>query len=203
MYPEPDEGLGGLYLRGSIALGAFAAVDIVCECTASPVETFKIGYGVGGGIGYDFGGGFRVEAAVDYLQYNKITAKNGSYANLRSTIVLAKAYYDFDEIGGMDGYGKGSPLTPYVGFGLGAALTNAKFYTSCDCLQAQGDTYSVAATATAGLAYDLGNGITTDLGYELLYINKAKGQAVTGGYWMAANHIYAHQIKASLRVAFN
>lgn len=224
MYPEPEP-LGGLYLRGSLALAAVSAANFACACGESDVSGFKAGYGFGVGLGYEFGAGFRAEAALDYLQFKGITAANGKYGNFRATIAMAKIYYDFDISGGASGgygYGAGGyggsikgggsasvsgggAFVPYIGAGIGFANVGGQFFDPCDCLVAIADSNTWAASVAAGVSYDLGGGVKTDFGYEFLYLNKIEGlgAGVTGGFDLAAHGVYAHQVKASLRVAIN
>lgn len=219
----PEVGPGGLYLRGSLAIAAVSAADLECACEKSDVTGFKAGYGFGLGLGYEFGSGLRAEIAVDHLQFKNITAENGKYGNFRATIAMAKIYYDFDISGGASGgygYGAGGyggsiagggsasgggAITPYIGAGIGFAKINGDFYDPCECLIATADSNTWAASVEAGVSYDLGGGVKTDFGYEFLYLNEIEGlgAGVNGGYDITAHGVFAHQIKASLRVAIN
>lgn len=224
IYPEPVA-MGGLYLRGSLALAAVSAADLECACGVSDVSDFKAGYGFGLGLGYEFGYGMRAEATLDYLQFKGITAANGRYGNFRAAIAMAKVYYDFDISGGASasggyGYGAGGyggsikgggsasasgSFIPYIGGGIGFANVGGQFYDPCDCLIAIADSNTWAASLAAGVSYDLGGGVKTDFGYEFLYLNEIKGlgAGVTNGFDIDAHGVYAHQVKASLRVAIN
>jgi len=75
--------------------------------------SFDPGYNVGGAVGYDFGK-FRAEGEITYRSSDLDTA-NGAAVTVDSDVsalsFMANGYYDH-EMGN-------SPLTPYVGFGMG------------------------------------------------------------------------------------
>lgn len=157
---------------------------------------------VGGGIGRYFGNGFRGDVTIDHRFESDVTGNLADPLSnlpgtrtfgLKSTVVLANLYYDFD---------LGSRLTPYIGVGLGFSHNSTEDGTvndPCGCLTGtiEGDSQTdVAAALMAGLSVKLRGGTTTvpgsfkdgsvtvdsgrslflDVGYRFLYL----GEAATG-----------------------
>lgn len=86
--------------------------------------TFKDGYALSGAVGYGFGagklGGFRIELEGSYRSnpLNTLSTSNGLFTfsgNNQRTSVLVNALYDFN---------LGLPVYPYLGAGVGVAMTN-------------------------------------------------------------------------------
>ena len=161
--PDVDYGVSGsFYLRGSAAGNAMWAKEVF-----HPRETprnyaitdYGYGYSVGAGVGYETGTGLRADVTVDYLSNEKMganisgsTLPAGLYnLSLRSTVVLANAYYDFGF--GEMGYGASGGGFGYVGAGAGVAFND--FITNSPGDVRDTNT-SLAAAGMVGVGYDFG-----------------------------------------------
>lgn len=209
-YPEPpiynvpelppvDYGLGGsFYLRGSVGGNLWAAVDgSYCGCIAAFMRP-GWGYSLGVGAGYETGDGFRADLTFDYLSNNGLTSTTGETVNLRSGLVLANVYYDFNIFGHSGA--EGGPSV-YVGAGLGFAKNYSEVYTGA-VLTAWGTSVEAAAAIMAGVSYDMGS-VVADLGYRGIYMNKVMSQPPLPANAYIINNNFIHEIRASLRYRFN
>lgn len=210
--PDVDYDLGGsFYLRGSAALNAMWATDVVYNtCVApcgavvtvtNPVTGAGYGYSVGAGFGYEVGNGLRADATVDYLVNNGLT--DGTYTlQLRSTIALANAYFDFP-LGGM-GFGGGG-LGAYVGAGIGVAY-NQTHVTGVPAPGPDGNTWAAVGALMAGVTYDMGDWVA-DAGYRLIYMPTITNGQVgivppnLSPYYI--NNAVIHELRGTLRYRFN
>ncbi len=198
--PPVDYGLGGsFYLRGSVGGAAWTATDgSYCGCIAT-FTTPGYGYSVGVGFGYETGDGLRGDITLDYLSINRLTTDTGHTVDLRSGLLLANAYYDFN----LSGYG-----TAEGGFGayLGAGIGFAKNYSDIeDTVPAQiawGTSVEAAAAVMAGVTYDMGN-MVADLGYRGVYMNKVMSQPPAVADTYIINNNFIHELRATLRYRFN
>jgi hypothetical protein len=193
--PEVDYGLqGSFYLRGSAGFNMLWAQEHVdtSGCTCSVATGAGYGYSVGAGFGYETGTGLRFDGTVDYLANDGLTDGTNTLS-LRSTIILANAYYDFS-FGGT-GSAEGG-FGAYVGGGIGAAYNQVSI-TPTDPTLPDGANWAAAASATAGVTYDMGNWVA-DLGYRLIYMptitNNAYGMA---SWYINGNTI--HEIRGTVR----
>ncbi|CAN7317778.1 outer membrane protein [Devosia sp. LjRoot3] len=209
--PDVDYGVSGsFYLRGSAAGNAMWAKEVF-HPTATP-RTFAItdygyGYSVGAGVGYETGTGLRVDATVDYLSNDNMRANvtgaapvlaNGVHSlQLRSTVVLANAYYDFG-FGDM-GYGAAGGAFGYVGAGAGVAF-NDIITTGPGNPDTHGTNTSLAAAGMAGVGYDFGH-IVADVGYRGLYIDSLANNTAAQPYSIAG--AWVHEVRGTLRYRFN
>ncbi len=200
--PPVDYGLGGsFYLRGSVAGNGWWASDgTYCACIA----TFSSpGYGFSGGvgIGYETGDGLRADLTVDYLAINGLTTGTGETVNLRSGLVLANVYYDFNFDGGYSGSASGG-FGAYVGAGIGFAKNYSEIYNTVPTQIAWGLSVEGAAAAMAGVTYDMGN-IVADLGYRGIYMNKVMSQPPLPANAYIINNNFIHELRASVRYRLN
>tara|TARA_R110002124_G_scaffold114535_16_gene269339 strand:+ start:1235 stop:1972 length:738 start_codon:yes stop_codon:yes gene_type:complete len=211
--PDVDYGVSGsFYLRGSGALNALWAPH-VNHPTASngsgifEVNRFGYGYSLGAGAGYEFGNGLRVDATVDYLSNDDMRATivggapalaNGDHTlSLRSTVVLANAYYDFPLAGA--GYGVAGGTFGYVGAGAGVAFND--FVTNGPGNPDTRDqNTSFAAAGMVGVGYDFGQ-VVADIGYRALYINRIENNVAPHPYTIDNN--WVHEVRGTLRYRFN
>lgn len=209
--PDVDYGVSGsFYLRGSAAGNAMWAKEVF-HPTATPrnyaITDYGYGYSVGAGVGYETGTGLRADVTVDYLSNEKmgvnIQDTSGKLANglhtlsLRSTVVLANAYYDFGF--GEMGYGASGGGFGYVGAGAGLAFND--FITNGPGPADTRDTNtSLAAAGMVGVGYDFGH-IVADVGYRALYIDNIQNKAATAPYSIGSN--WVHEIRTTLRYRFN
>jgi len=205
--PDVDYGVSGsFYLRGSAAGNAMWAKEVF-----HPRETprnyaitdYGYGYSVGAGVGYETGTGLRADVTVDYLSNEKMganisgsTLPAGLYnLSLRSTVVLANAYYDFGF--GEMGYGASGGGFGYVGAGAGVAFND--FITNSPGDVRDTNT-SLAAAGMVGVGYDFGH-LVADVGYRALYIDNIQNKAAPSPYSIGSN--WVHEIRTTLRYRFN
>ena len=211
--PDVDYGVSGsFYLRGSAAGNAMWAKEVF-HPTATPrnyaITDYGYGYSVGAGVGYETGTGLRVDATVDYLANDNMRATVGAGATgvtpgvhslqLRSTVVLANAYYDFGF--GDLGYGAAGGAFGYVGAGAGVAfndvITNGPAGSPADT---RGTNTSLAAAGMLGVGYDFGH-IVADVGYRGLYIDHVANNTTTAPY--SINGAWVHEVRGTVRYRFN
>lgn len=211
--PDVDYGVSGsFYLRGSAAGNAMWAKEVF-HPTATPrtygITEYGYGYSVGAGVGYETGTGLRADLTVDYLSNEKMGAQinstggtltNGLHTlSLRSTVVLANAYYDFG-FGDM-GYGASGGGFGYVGAGAGLAFNDFITNSSNGGAPDTRDTNtSLAAAGMVGVGYDFGH-LVADVGYRALYIDNIQNKAATAPYSIGSN--WVHEIRTTLRYRFN
>ena len=100
---------GKMYIAGNFGFG------ILTDSDDQGVElSFDPGWGLNGAFGYDMGQ-YRVEGEIGYRMYDLDEVRIGGVpipvdGDVTALTFMANGYYDHD---------MGSPLTPYVGFGLG------------------------------------------------------------------------------------
>jgi hypothetical protein len=153
------------------------------------------GYSVGAGFGYETGTGLRFDGTVDYLSNDGLTDGTNTLS-LRSTIVLANAYYDipFGSMGSAEG-GFGA----YVGAGIGGAYNQTQV-TPVNAALPDGANWSAAASATAGVTYDMGNWVA-DVGYRLIYMPTITNNAYGMPSWYI-NGNTIHEVRGTVRYRF-
>lgn len=206
--PEVDYGLGGsFYLRGSVGAnylwGTNVTYDDPCLCAAiiAPVTTAGWGYSFGAGVGYETGDGLRFDVTLD--QVNNTGLSDGTYTlDLRSTIALANAYFDFP-LGG-DEYGMAAGgLGAYVGAGIGAAYNQT--HVTGPGAGPDGANFAAAGALMAGVTYDMGS-MVADLGYRFLYmpqITNGSAAMLPVGSPYYINNATFHELRGTVRYRFN
>lgn len=198
-YPAPpvDNGLGGsFYLRASVGLNMLWTQEhVLTNGTTNAATAAGYGYSYGAGFGYEAGNGLRADVTVDGF-YNKGLTDGVDTLELRSTIALANAYYDFP-IGemGMGGFGA------YVGAGIGggyyqtAVRDNAAGNPVAGVPDGSG--WTAAGAAMAGVTYDMGVAVA-DLGYRLIYMPQISNNAVATPSFYINQNVF-HEVRGSLR----
>lgn len=211
--PDVDYGVqGSFYLRGSASLNGMWAKEVVHTTLATgnvhAIDAWGYGYSVGAGLGYETGTGLRVDATLDYLANEGMQATIQPSANpaltrgphklsLRSTVLLANAYYDFGF--GDGGYGAAGGAFGYVGAGAGVAF-NDVITTGSALPDTRGGNTSFAAAGMVGVGYDFGQ-VVADLGYRGLYINQIANTSSTYPYRI--DHAWVHEVRGTVRYRFN
>ena len=211
--PDVDYGVSGsFYLRGSAGLNALWARQVnhpSAVPTTYLIDGFGYGYSVGAGVGYETGTGLRFDVTADFLNNEgmqttiPVTAVGlfpGVHKlSLRSTVVLANAYYDFGF--GNGGYGAAGGAFGYVGAGAGVAFND--FITTGPAgspPDTRAQNTSLAAAGMVGVGYDFGQ-IVADVGYRALYINSLNNTVAAAPYWI--DHNWAHEVRGTVRYRFN
>ncbi len=200
--PPVDYGLeGSFYLRGSVAGNGWWATDgSYCACIAT-FSAPGLGFGAGVGFGYETGDGLRADLTIDYLSINGLTTTTGETVNLRSGLVLANAYYDFNLDGGWSGSAEGG-FGAYVGAGIGFAKNYSEIYNNVPVQIAWGTSVEGAAAVMAGVTYDMGD-IVADLGYRGIYMNKVMSQPPLPANAYIINNNFIQEVRGSVRYRFN
>jgi len=199
--PPPVEDFGGWYLRGDIGFSNQNTKNVVDTNSAAynNVAVSQSGnftsagiYGIG--VGYQFNNWFRADITGQYRGNSDFTGLDvvtgtGPFAGFVGTdayhatkseyLVLANAYADL---------GTWWCLTPFVGFGVGAARVSVgNFSDTGDFINGgaqihsfnyagTGSQWNFAWAAHAGLAYRINPGITLELAYSYVDL----GSGITG-----------------------
>ncbi len=197
-------------------------------------------WSLGGGIGRHIGQGFRFDVTYDYrfeadvsgtLKNHAATLDGTRDFGLKSHLLLANLYYDFNQ---------GGRFSPYLGVGLGWVrhkTTEGTVVDTCGCTGTiTGDsTDSVAAAFMAGVTVNLtagrnqpvsyggstkdapiivanNRGLLLDVGYRFLYLGDASTGPVVGNFGggryevsedPTIENIHAHEIRFGLRYNLN
>ena len=209
--PDVDYGVSGsFYLRGSAGLNWLWAKE-VNHYTGVPDTTFAIdgwgyGYSVGAGAGYETGAGLRFDVTADYLANEGLQTTIAGSANLangvhklslRSTVLLANAYYDFGF--GDGGYGAAGGAFGYVGAGAGVAH-NDVISTGPGLADTRDTGLAFAAAGMVGVGYDFGQ-VVADVGYRALYHSDITNDTAAFPYTVA--NAWAHELRGTVRYRFN
>ncbi|MBD8066978.1 hypothetical protein IC608_16010 [Devosia sp. PTR5] len=212
--PDVDTGYAGsFYLRGSAGLNMMWAKEVnhptnlPATTTTFAIDEWGYGYSIGAGAGYETGTGLRFDVTADYLANDgmqaTITGSNNladgpHKLQLRSTVLLANAYYDFG-FGNNYGYGAAGGAFGYVGAGAGVAF-NDIITTGPGDPDVHGKSTSLAAAGMVGVGYDFG-AVVADVGYRALYINRLENNATTNPY--SINNNWVHEVRGTVRYRFN
>lgn len=215
-----DAGPSGFYFRVNGSYGVHDDPIMVEDHIYDLVDT-SIGsnWGVGFGIGRHFGRGFRGDITYDYrseadaagtLLNHAATLDGTREFGLRSHLVLANLYYDFNA---------GGRFSPYLGVGLGWTrnqTTMGPVSNDCGCVGMvyAGAKSSVAAALMAGVNIKLLDRLSFDAGYRFLYLGDAATGPVTAVGFAAdgsnvvsddpvVENIHAHEIRFGLRYDIN
>jgi len=179
-------------------------------------------------VGYDFNKKFQVpvRAELEYAVFSEVSGKkswNGPHPNsggwvdpnysakqkLQIQTLFVNAYYDFRN---------STPLTPWVGAGLGMAFIDSKGSLTVE-FPVPGDDIALSLgskTSTnfawnigAGVAYDFTDYISLDLGYRFVGFGKAETKSASDNaglnIWTAkakTRDVYMHQVMLGLRFTF-
>lgn len=199
--PPVDEGLqGSFYLRGSLAGNVAWAREARHPTVPDTLSITEPGWGysAGLGVGYETGAGLRFDVTADYLANRGMTADDAGTdheLDLRSTIVLANAYYDFG-LGDL-GLTAAGGMFGYVGAGVGIAFNDSR--VSDGTYGPWGSNSSLAAAGMAGVGYDFG-AVVADLGYRALYIDQIANDNESPAY--TVDNALIHELRATLRYRF-
>lgn len=211
--PDVNYGVqGSFYLRGSVGLNALWARKVTHTSLVGgnvhAIDAWGGGYSFGVGGGFETGTGLRFDATIDHLSNDNMQATIGAGSNpaltrgphklqLRSTVVLANAYYDFGF--GDLGYGAAGGAFGYVGAGAGVAF-NRMVTTGSALPDTWGSNTSFAAAGMVGVGYDFGS-VVADIGYRALYINEIANSSAALPY--SIPHNWAHEVRGTVRYRFN
>lgn len=211
---KPVEVGSGWYLRGDVGYQlneTFETDDHQFSSTFSAgaisVDEDENMFSGSLGIGYHFTDWLRSDVNVGYIAGNDVSASyddgtiaaRGELSN-DAWYGMANIYADLGTIAG---------FTPYVGAGAGVyaskiegevGFTNADDPTQNDSASIDERRYSAAYSLNAGIAYNFGNNLSADLGYqflaspqaEYLRLNDVNDVSVEEG-------VKLHQVRLGLR----
>lgn len=147
--------LGGTAQAQNWYISGFGGINYShdADSNAGDVE-YDLGYGLGGTVGYDMQGGFRIEGEVAYRQndFDRIGA-GPSGAELKIWTFMANALYDFN---------LESSLRPHIGAGLGAVNGAADFGG------VEFDDTAIGLQLIAGIDYNVAPDLALVLDYKYL-----------------------------------
>lgn len=220
-YLRGDIGMSNQQLHGSLDNALYDSPDTTFQTlddghfSSAPTYQFGVGYRANEWFRADVTAQYRGKAdfaaldsyvydnGVDPAEYgsNDYTAKKSEW------LFMANAYLDL---------GTWSGITPYVGAGIGASRNTISDFRDVNVPQggvAYGDTNSQWELAWAlhtGLAFDVTDRVTLDLGYSYLHLGDASsGDLVTFDGTNNVNNpmkfkeITSHDLKFGLRYKFN
>lgn len=167
----------GLYVKGAGAVNVMRDHDF--NTASGQIDTdMDTGYGISGAVGYDYGQ-VRAEVEMAYRQNDVSShtlAGTGALANpggdVSSLAVMVNGYYDFDTQ---------SPLTPYVGAGIGVANVDFQDYASGATNAMSGDDTTFAYQAIAGLEYEFVDHLSALVEYRYFATSDIDVDSTLGG----------------------
>ncbi len=150
---------GKLYFAGNLGLTIASDSDDFGSSIS-----FDPGFNITGAVGYDIGQ-IRVEGEIGYRRVEMDSATGfGFFAPIDGEVstltFMANGYYDFEI---------NSPLTPYVGFGLGLANTDIEFVIPFFGTVGGSET-DIAYQFMVGAGYEIAPNIILTGGYRFLGI---------------------------------
>lgn len=224
--PEPVE-YRSWYLRGDIGashqfVGEFSTPfwDVAVDPVTLLNEDFDASFFFGVGVGYEINDMFRVDVTGEYRfqsdfhgldQYfdsivTNTTVHNEYNGTKEEAVFLLNGYVD------LPSYGR---MTPFVGAGIGASWIKLSDFSDYNAtLNASGfsddvSTWNFAFAAYAGLAFEINEQMTFEVGYRYLYLGdiETNDLETAGGALGVYNpyefdDIQSHDIKVGLRYAF-
>lgn len=157
---------------------------------------FDIGFNVGASAGYDFGLG-RLEGEVAYRQndidmiVNDLGEGFVVDGDLSALSLMFNGYWDFETI---------SPVTPYLGAGIGFANVSANDLRDVDGTIVDDDDLVFAYQFGAGAAFALNEAMALDLGYRFFATTDPEFTDVEGVAF--ESEYQTHNISLGLRINF-
>ena len=164
---QPYVGLGG-------GITFVSDADAVVSDGTSFTATFDTGFVIGVAAGQDFGI-LRAEAQAHYLQADVDQFKAAGLGadvvgDISTILVMANVWLDFKNR---------SPVTPYLGGGIGASFISVSETTSSGIvIFTEADDQVLALQVGAGLVFSLSQHVLLDLGYRFVSSNDPKFESV-------------------------
>ena len=232
--PQPvyeNGDFSGWYLRGDVGVGiaastkhesTFAAGSPAIPGFATVATSLESATFAGFGVGYKFNNWFRADATGEFrsmVAYNSLNAYTGAApgciecydqyrANFGGGVFLVNGYIDL---------GTWAGVTPFVGAGVGGAYNVVKDITDHNVTTGTGFGYGkgelkfgFAWAVMAGLAYNVNQNLTLEMGYRYLDRGKAEtgaiacANAVGGGCYFERQSFRAtsHDLRFGMRWHF-
>lgn len=194
---------GGLYGNLNLGLAMPSDSDLAMKDGLAPSVSLDKGFAIGGAVGYRLTEQVRLQAELAY-QTNEVNtmdlglARLGMEGDVSSLAFLASGYFDFKN---------SSPLTPFVGAGLGVAkleLEDVRYTHSLSGTGIEEDETLFAYHLDAGVNYALTSALSLDLKYR--YFATAdytlEGDSVPAEFDQADLSYGSHNVYAGLRLNF-
>jgi opacity protein-like surface antigen len=194
---QPVPKVGGAYILGEGGASWLMDSDAEINAFGLKAEgesKYDTGWNAGAALGYRFDRHWRLEGALNYRSANvKSTSPHlnidlgcvdtraetddcrpspfqgllagSDRGNAGTLAMLANAYYDVSQL--PDAIG-GIPITPYIGLGLGGAWSFADITSHQNLISTNDSAFTFAWSASAGLGYEVMEGLHTTLGYRYL-----------------------------------
>lgn len=147
----------GWYVRGEV--GATSGGQVDADTGAIDLDD---GWIVGGGGGYAFNNGVRVEGELLYVDNDLDTASGGDSSMVGA---FANVAYEFNNTG---------RIRPFIGAGVGFAQVSYDDGVTDD------DDIGFAYQAKAGVAYDINERMTAELAYRYIAVTDVEFDTVPG-----------------------
>lgn len=183
----------GLYVGGNLGVGVTTDSTITDATIPGVTIDFKSDSGVGLGfvLGYDYGD-FRTEAEIAYQKnnYKEMTAAitlplSGDVSSLA---FLINGYYDFHN---------NSPITPFVGGGIGyAKVTVSDLASGATVLTAGDNDSALAYHVGVGASYGISETVAIDLKYRYFATQDLTFSVTTNASYSS------HNFYAGTRISF-
>lgn len=187
----PPVAYGGWYIRGHIGMTNQSLRRLESSLYANPAI---LSYGwhdkggfsssplFGGGVGYKANEWLRGDLTVEYrgkASFNALdwvttgtgTTTNDFRAKKSEWLVMANAYADLGNFGG---------ITPYIGAGVGASRNTISHFRDINIINGGGgyadsaSMWNLAWALHAGLSMEVTDRMTVDLGYSFVNLGDAK-----------------------------
>ena len=177
-----DLGAGGLILSDSNISGG--GIDTDAE--------FDPGYAARSAVGYAYDGGWRAEIEVGYRENGVDTIGSSAGSGDSSALSgMINGYYDFRS---------DSPLTPYVGVGLGLTQVEADGYSPVSGSSIDDDDVAFSYQGIVGASWAVGDALALTADYRYLAtddvsLSTASGTGVDTEY-------RSHAVFIGLRISF-
>lgn len=181
----PVEVGSGWYLRGDVTYN-FSRPTYRFNFLG--VETRNNRFGGGLGVGYQFTDYLRVDTTINYAGYDRYSGF-GIEGGHSLWTGLANAYVDLGTVVG---------ITPYIGAGAGIAHARTSFDAGINAQPGFGyNQTAFAYTLNAGVAYQVTDNASVDLGYQ--YLSAPNLRRFDFATSQERRGIAQHQIRAGLR----
>lgn len=191
-----DDLFNSMYLRGSIGYGIGSKPDVSIEGWSidglTRNNSFATSFALGGWVTPDWRAELSVSpifnSRIEYAAPTAVVDGTTYSGGVRNTSTILPIMFDIYR----DFY-TGTQFRPYVGAGAGVAITWSDLTanlsagsTNVEYKVASSANASFAASAMAGIGYDVTKSVTIDLGYKYLYIDEIKTQKSIEGYTITA-----------------
>lgn len=207
----------GWYLRGDAGRAAYGSVkDVPHGISTAAYDRTELddAFTVGAGVGFRLNPWLRVDLTADYRSEARLKGLSSAtrytlgysldQGAVESTTYLVNAYLDLGTWGG---------ITPYLGGGIGLAHNHVKGFEGQKVYFGQavqpppdpypnGDHFNFAYALMAGMAVEMGSGVSLDGGYRYVNLGSARTGLDAYGVGTRVKDLEAHEARLGLRWSF-